>query len=122
MPIDIERFEGREVSSDSEPTQPRRVLRFLAENDDRAFKATEVADAVDVPENSIWPVLSRLKERRLVRNRDGYWAITDDRDRLRNVGRYGDLTAYLNDKLGAEDEDAWADAAADPDDRPERSQ
>lgn len=83
MPISIDRFD--EDPADAldleEGTQPYRVLQFLAENSDQAFTQTEIHESTEIKRGSVGAVLSRLKDRSLVRHRGRYWAIAED-DRL----------------------------------------
>jgi len=57
----------------------------LDENDDRAWKAATIAEQLELDTDAVSAILSRLKERGLVRHKWLYWAITDDR--TRRVGR-----------------------------------
>lgn len=77
MPIDIDRFE---YGMDSHAPTSQRIVRFLATNDDRAFRRVEIADAIDADPETVGTNLTRLKERGLVRHREPYWAFTDDRE------------------------------------------
>jgi len=83
MPINIDRFdeEPAAVLDLQAGTQPHRILRFLAENGDRAFTQTEIHEATDIKRGSVGAALSRLADRGLVRHRGRYWAIAED-DRL----------------------------------------
>lgn len=83
MPINIDRLddEPEETLTIQEGTQPYRILRFLAENDDKAFTQTEIHEATGIKRGSVGAVLSRLEDRSLVRHRGRYWAIGED-DRL----------------------------------------
>lgn len=110
MPIDIETFEETEEEGlGGGRSQPERVLSFLAENADSAFRPNEIAREVDVPDNSIHAVLKRLEDRGLVRHKGIYWAITDDRDRLDAVTQYSIVTKSMNELYGEEDPDEWAE-------------
>lgn len=116
MPIDIDAFEEQDDERlGGGRSQPERVLSFLAANADKAFRPKEIARAVDVPANSIHPVLGRLEDRDLVRHRGTYWAITDDRDRLEGLTRYTLATRSMNELYGEEDPDEWAEHRASPD-------
>ena len=61
--------------------QPRRILRFLADNPDTAFTQTEIHEETDIKRGSVGGVLSRLESCGLVRHRGRYWMIAAD-DRL----------------------------------------
>lgn len=110
MPIHIDDFESHDPGNRA--TNAERVVRFLASNRDMAYKAVEIADAVDVDENSIHPVLNRLEERGIVRHREPYWAIGDLED-VRDATTFGATAAFLDDELGTESRDEWLDAARD---------
>lgn len=86
MPIDVDQFESLENTGPPvEPgTNAHRVLTFLVERDDQAFKQGEIAEATGVKRGSISVVLARLEERGLVRHRGEYWTAAED-DR---VGSY----------------------------------
>lgn len=108
MPIDIETFEdGDPERVGAGRSQPEQVLSFLAANADRAFNPSEIAAALDIPGNSINAVLARLEDRKLVRHRGRYWAITDDTDRLAALDHYTIATERLNATYGEEDPDEW---------------
>lgn len=105
MPIDIDKFE--ETSKD-ELACPNHevVMRFLARNADKAFKPAEIAEETGIKKSSIHTVLSRLKERKVVRHKGPYYAITDKDDRL--AAYEGALHApSLDDRLGKEDPEEW---------------
>lgn len=80
MPIDRERFE--QLTADAlgiaEGSHADAVLSFLAESPDQAFTRGEIRDGAGVPDNSIGPVLSRLREEGLVEHRGRYWTIGPD--------------------------------------------
>lgn len=79
MPIGIDRFE--DANDLGEPTTSERIVRFLFAHDDRAFTRREIADAVDANPETVGTNLTRLKDRDLVRHREPYWALTDNRER-----------------------------------------
>lgn len=112
MAIDIETFESTPSEELGELSNPEKVLQFLIANDDKAFKATEIAEGADVNENSISTVLGRLEERELVRHKGEYWAIGEE-ERLRSFERYRRATERLNDRYGVEDRGEWRAHAPD---------
>jgi len=83
MPIEIDRFENEpeEVLDLEKGTQPYRVLKFLAENNGKAFTQKEIHEATEIKRGSVGAVLSRLEERGLVRHKGRYWTVEKD-DRL----------------------------------------
>jgi len=107
VPISIDEFESHDPE---EETNAERVVRFLARNRDKAYKAIEVAEATGINENSVHPVLNRLEERGLVRHREPYWAVGDLED-VRDAMVFSSTTEFLDDTLGAESRAEWLDAA-----------
>ena len=83
--IDIEEFEDAETFEVRNDTE--RIVLFLDEHDDRAWKAATIAERLGLVTDAVSAILSRLKERGLVRHKRPYWAITDDEDRLRAAYR-----------------------------------
>jgi DNA-binding IclR family transcriptional regulator len=80
MPIDIDEFEEKSDGTISidDGTNADMVLRFLAENDDRAFTQSEIHDETGVKRGSVGAVLSRLEDAELVRHKGTYWAVTPE--------------------------------------------
>ena len=108
MPISIDEFESRDV--ERRETNAERVVRFLAHNRDRAYKAIEIAEATDINENSIHPVLNRLEERGLVRHKEPYWAV-GDLEAARDAIVFSSTVEFLDDELGPESREKWMTAA-----------
>lgn len=108
MPISIDEFESHDP--EKRETNAERVVRFLARNRDRAYKAIEIAEATDINENSIHPVLNRLEERGLVRHREPYWAIGDT-EKVRDATMFSATAEFLDEALGPESREEWLDAA-----------
>lgn len=111
VPIDIETFE-RESEFRTGGTHAERILRFLVRNDDKAFERSEIADATDIDVEAVSGVLSRLKDRELVRHKPPYWAI-GDRERLMSATDLRRSIEALDETLGEEDMDEWRTAGAD---------
>lgn len=78
MPIDINCFES--ADNLRAPPTSERIIGFLLEHDRQAYTRREIADAIDVNPETVGTNLTRLKDRGLVRHREPYWALTDDRD------------------------------------------
>lgn len=108
MPISIAEFESR--ISEKRETNGERVVRFLSRNRDKAYKAVEIAEATAITENSIHPVLNRLKERGLVRHREPYWAI-GELEAVRDAMVFGSTAEFLDEALGPESREEWLTAA-----------
>jgi hypothetical protein len=111
MPIDIETFE-RESEFQTAETHADRVIRFLPANADKAFEREEVAEGTGIDANTVSAVLSRLKQRELVRHKPPYWAIGD----LERVRASMDLARDIerfDEQFGREDMDAWREAGSE---------
>jgi Mn-dependent DtxR family transcriptional regulator len=113
VPISIDEFERFERRERRE-TNAERVVRFLVENSDKAYKATEIADETDVHPNSIQPVLNRLRSRGLVRHKEPYWALGEI-ERVRDAFAFRSAAQFLDEKLGEESRKEWIAAAATAD-------
>jgi Mn-dependent DtxR family transcriptional regulator len=107
MGIDIDEFENGDPDEWREPTNAERVVAFLARREDRAWSRSEIADRAGVKRNSIGAVLSRLEDDGLVRHRGGYWAITDDEERLRGAVEFHELAERLDVAFGPERRSDW---------------
>jgi len=111
MSIDRDTFENTSEEELEELSVPDQVLGFLATNEDRAFKAREIAARIDSDEGAVSTALSRLKERELVEHKATYWAVTDDAERLEGYSGYERATALFNEQFGEEDAEAWRERA-----------
>jgi predicted ArsR family transcriptional regulator len=111
MSIDRDTFENTSEEDLADLSAPDQVLGFLAANEDRAFKAREIATQIGVDEGTVSTSLSRLKDRELVEHKATYWAITADDSRLEGYSGYERATALFNDQLGTEDEQSWREHA-----------
>lgn len=113
MSIDRETFENASEDELEGLSVPNRVLGFLVANEDRAFKAREIASQTGLEESSVSTALSRLKSRDLVEHKATYWAVTDDEERLSAYSGYERATALFNDQLGEENAADWREEAVD---------
>jgi len=111
MSIDRDTFENTSEDELADLSVPDQVLVFLAANEERAFKAREIASQIAVDGGAVSTALSRLKGRDLVEHKATYWAVTDDTERLEGYGGYERATELFNDRLGAEDTEAWREHA-----------
>ena len=111
MSIDRDMFENTSEDELADLSVPDQVLGFLAANEDRAFKAREIASQIGVDEGAVSTALSRLKNRGLVEHKATYWAITDEAERLEGYSGYERATTLFNDRLGTEDKEAWREHA-----------
>jgi predicted ArsR family transcriptional regulator len=85
--IDIDEFEDADADDFEERTDTERIVLFLDNHDDRAWKAATIAERLGLATDAVSAILSRLKERGVVRHKRPYWAITDDEERLRSAYR-----------------------------------
>lgn len=112
MPIDIETFTEASDEELTEVTNAEKVVRFLYQNDDKAFTPSEIAEGAGVKKNSISTVLRRLRERDLVQHKGDYWAIGDE-ETVQDAFRFHRTMEDLDQRLGTEDIDEWREHAAD---------
>jgi len=100
--IDIEEFENTDADDFGERTDTERIVVFLDEHDDRAWKAATIAERLGLETDAVSAILSRLKERGLVRHKRPYWAITDDAERLQSAYRLHRVHETADDQYGEE--------------------
>ena len=113
MSIDRKTFEQSSEGQLEDLSATNHVLGFLSANDDRAFKAREIARRTDLDEGSVSTALTRLKARDLVEHKGTYWAITSDEARLRDHDGYARATEVFNEQFGKEDRDEWKEHSPD---------
>ena len=85
--IDIDEFENADANEFEERNDTERIVLFLDKNDDRAWRAATISERLGLETDAVSAILSRLKERGLVRHKRPYWAITDDQERLQSAYR-----------------------------------
>ena len=100
--INIDEFENADVDELGERNDTERIVLFLDENDDRAWKAAVIAEQLELDTDAVSSILSRLKERGLVRHKRPYWAITDDEERLQSAYRLHQHHEMANEQYGEE--------------------
>jgi predicted transcriptional regulator len=100
--IDIDEFENADSGEFEERNDTEQIVLFLDENDDRAWKAATIAEQLGLDTDAVSAILSRLKERGLVRHKRPYWAITDDEDRLRDAYRLHRYHEVADEQYGEE--------------------
>ena len=100
--IDIDKFENTDVDDLNDRTDTERIVGFLVDHDDRAWKASTIASQLDLETDAVSAILSRLKARDLVRHKRPYWAITDDDDRLRAAYRLHQHHQTADEQYGEE--------------------
>lgn len=109
MPVRIEEFESGDLPQG--PSVPEKVLTYLYTNRDKAFTRSEIATGIDEDPNTVGTALSRLKQRRLVRHRGTYWALTDDLERVADAYELHSITERFDEEDGGIDPEKW-DAVA----------
>lgn len=100
--IDIDEFENADREEFAERNDTERILLFLDENNDRAWKAATIAQELDLDRDTVSAILSRLKERELVRHKRPYWAVTDDANRLQSAYQLHQYHETADDQYGEE--------------------
>jgi len=100
--IDIDEFENADVNEFGELTDTERIVQFLDEHDERAWKAATIAERLGLETDAVSSILSRLKDRELVRHKRPYWAITDDTERLQSAYRLHRQYEDANEQYGSE--------------------
>jgi Mn-dependent DtxR family transcriptional regulator len=116
--VSIDEFESGDLPGT--PSVPEEVVTYLYTHRGKAFTRSEIAAGVDEDANTVGTALSRLKDRTLVRHRSGYWALTDDLDRVTAAYDIHTVTERLNEEDGGIDPDEW-DAVAPDADHPSES-
>ena len=116
MPMEIDKFE--EAGDEEELTTGEAIIAFLLENNENAWKQSEIAAAIDRDPDTVATNLSRLKNRNLVRHREHHWAITKDRGRLEGAIRFPNVLGGLNEVFGPiieseGDAQAWSESQPD---------
>jgi len=74
--IDIDEFENADADEFEERNDTGKIVLFLDEHGDRTWKAATIAERLGLDTVAVSAILSRLKERELVRHKRPYWAIT----------------------------------------------
>ena len=87
-------------------SNPSRVLGLLRAQPDQAWRAIEIAEALDIEQHTLGAVLRRLRTRGLVDKRGAYWFVPSPRDQARLMALHA-VTHELNARLGPEDPDQW---------------
>ena len=104
--IRIDEFENADSDAFAERNITEQIVLFLDAHDDRAWKAATIAGRLGLDTDAVSAILSRLKERGLVRHKRPYWAITDDAERLQSAYRLHRHHETANEQYGAENLEA----------------
>jgi len=115
MPIPKDRFDAIDESGVTPQTNAEKIVEFLLRNQDLAYRMSELAEELDIPQGSVGPTLKRLEEDGLVVHRDRYWAIDDSYAATREGLVLTSATAAEYDDGKEFDVDAWAEAAEEGD-------
>ncbi|MEZ3116379.1 MarR family transcriptional regulator [Halobaculum sp. MBLA0147] len=114
MPVEL----GRDDETDAPPVRPEtnghRLLAALADHPEMGFTPSELVEMTDVADGSVHKTLARLREKGLVRNVDGYWALAEDVAASRVATLVGLSTVaeeYGDDAYG--EDDGWVESAPD---------
>lgn len=79
MPIERRALEGDGPALPVKPgTNGHAILRVLLEHPDLGFTPSELAELTEIPSGSVSKTLSRLEDRELVEQIDGYWVVADE--------------------------------------------
>lgn len=100
--IDIDEFENADENAFEMQNNTERIVRFLAENDDCAWKAATIGEQLRLETDVVSAILSRLKQQGLVRHKRPYWAITDDQNRLQTAYQLHRQHETADETYGAE--------------------
>lgn len=116
MPVEFDEYRASRPDDDL-PVDPDsnafRILQFLARTPSLGFKPSEIRDAVEIPEGSVNPTLSRLAERGLVEHESPYWSVADD-DRVAAVEGTVHTMAAFEERHGDDEFDGWHESDVDP--------
>jgi predicted transcriptional regulator len=113
MPIPKDRFDAIDENGVTPQTNAEKIVAFLLRNQDLAYRMSEIAQELDIPQGSVGPTLKRLADDGLVVHRDRYWAIDDSYAATREGLALTGATAAAYDDGKEFDVDAWAEAAED---------
>lgn len=80
MPISTDQFEAlsEDVPTFEKGTNAYKVMSFLRNRRDKAFKQGEIAEGAGVKLGSVGVVLARLHEYDLVKHKGEYWRLAPD--------------------------------------------
>lgn len=113
MPISKRRFEEIDESGVPPETNAERIAEFLRENQDQAFRLSEIQERTGIKRGSVGPTLSRLKERSVVDHRGNYWTISDSDVASQEAAVHTSEAAAEYDDGREFDVSAWAAEAED---------
>ncbi len=99
MPIDRETFDQASEEELSELSTIDKVLGFLAVNEDKAFRAREIAQETDLDGGAVSTSLLRLEEQSVVEHKGTYWAVATETGKFENSDMFARAKALFNDQF-----------------------
>lgn len=115
MPIDSTEFEEMEEGSDGVPmcerADARRIIAFLLNNLDHAYRPVEIAEATEIEETRTGVILERLEEHDIVRYKGGYYTI--DPDALNRFRMMYQTMETIDKRYPREDKSEWDEHAVE---------
>jgi hypothetical protein len=113
MPITKRRFEQLRENGVPPETNAERIVGFLSQHREQAFKITEIHEGTGVKKGSVGPTLSRLTDRGVVEHRGNYWAISDSYVTSQEAAAHTSEAAAAYDDGKEFDVASWAAEAED---------
>lgn len=117
MPISSHQFEILDEGGVTPETNAERIVAFLLENQDQAYRMTEIEEQTGIKRGSIGPTLSRLEEKGIIDHRAKYWRIAENYMASQAAAVYTSEAAVEYDDGKEFDVSAWAAEAEDEDAR-----
>lgn len=113
MPISTDQFDAlpEGVPTFEEGTNAFKIMTFLRNNSDKAFKQGEIAEGSGVKLGSVGVVLARLQEYDLVEHKGEYWRLASDARLGAYEGMLLSMDAVADDEAAYDDE--WDAVAAE---------
>lgn len=106
IPVEQLRFRGRHGKRPRPGTQADRILAFLREQPDQAWRAIEVARKLRWDVNSVGSVLRRLRVRGLIDELEEHWFALDDAEVAKRQAMLW-TNRLADEKLGPERAEDW---------------
>ncbi|HWG92280.1 MAG TPA: helix-turn-helix domain-containing protein [Candidatus Thermoplasmatota archaeon] len=105
-PIPLEDLKRGRFPAARPGSNPERVLAFLREHPTEAWRAVEIAAALDIEQHTLGAVLRRLAARGYVGKKEEYWFALDEEETA-TLQMALAVNRYANEKLGPEDPADW---------------
>jgi DNA-binding transcriptional MocR family regulator len=113
MPITKDRFDRIGGEDGQLEDDANRILDFLIQNDEKAYKKREIAEETGVEMDRVGPALDRLRERTSVQRKSDYWRVTDHELAVRAATALTTETARQQDGGESFDVEKWRKYAVD---------